>query len=1061
MFMSVVNKSTNFVYYLIAFLLLEVMVTLFLWSNYRLQHDALVNKYINEQQYTYEIITNLYGVVADTIYNEVINQPDIIALYQQAYMGEATTRQAIRETLYQQLAPAYTRLQQKNLRQLHFHLPDGTSFLRFHRPEKYGDSLLEVRYSVRLANTLKKPVQGFEEGRVFNGFRYVFPLFAEQTHIGSVEASIAFRAVNQEMNAISPQQYFDFMIKKSVMQNKVWNSERSHYESTRLSDQFVTETLPETALSLVNSPIALTRIKRINNLLWHREIDALLEREQAFLQTVSLADKDYIITFTPILNIQQEVAAYIVGYQENSALASTTRHFHLQMLLFTLGNTLLLGFIFNLSHNKQLAEQREADIRDSEEMFRQVSATSLDAIIVMDSLGKVVFWNPAAEQIFGYSAAEITGHDLHELISPAYYRDQQAVGLAAFQATGQGQYLNKVVELVGQRKNGAHFPAEVSITSVYLKNSWHAVGTVRDISERKATEQELRKLSRAVEQSASSIVITGLDGCIEFVNPAFCANTGYTPTEVLGNNPSILKSGLQEADIYQQLWHTLESGDVWKGELANKRKNGEIFWEFATISPIKDATGTATHYLAIKEDITQRKMVEAQLKNQNIELRLKNEQLDAFTRQVEALQAQKLYQLNQAYERFMPHQFLKLLSKASVTEVELGDQIEQEMTILFADIRDFTTLSENMTPQETFNFINEYLRQMEPIIRQYGGFIDKYIGDAIMALFPEADAAVQAGIEMLNTLQNYNVNRLSDNKTPIQIGIGINTGALMLGTVGGEKRMDGTVISDAVNLASRLEGLTKTYHTAFLISQSTLARLPDPAQYRIRLLDNVRVKGKSEIVTIYEVFDASEAAQILLKQQTLTHFESGVKLFHDKQYQKAYQVFEKVLALSQQDEPAHIYLQRCEQALNLTAPISPTVLVVDDSPSNVKILYHLLRRYGFEVLVAENGESAIKIAEQSLPHLILLDVMMPEMDGFTTCTHLKQQRVTQAIPVIFITALDETDYKIKGFHLGAVDYVTKPFQQQELLARVNTHINLRHMHQQLQERLDNPTMLAA
>ncbi|EDN72477.1 adenylate/guanylate cyclase [Beggiatoa sp. SS] len=142
---------------------------------------------------------------------------------------------------------------------------------------------------------------------------------------------------------------------------------------------------------------------------------------------------------------------------------------------------------------------------------------------------------------------------------------------------------------------------------------------------------------------------------------------------------------------------------------------------------------------------------------------------------------QEITDLNKAYERFVPHEFLRLLNKRSVVDVALGDQVEKEMTILFSDIRGFTALSEKMSPQENFNFINTYLSQMEPIITQYQGFIDKYIGDAIMALFPgQADEAVQGSIAMLKQLVEYNQQRQSAGLDPIAIGIGLNTGALML-----------------------------------------------------------------------------------------------------------------------------------------------------------------------------------------------------------------------------------------------------------------------------------------
>ncbi|EDN71844.1 adenylate/guanylate cyclase [Beggiatoa sp. SS] len=218
---------------------------------------------------------------------------------------------------------------------------------------------------------------------------------------------------------------------------------------------------------------------------------------------------------------------------------------------------------------------------------------------------------------------------------------------------------------------------------------------------------------------------------------------------------------------------------------------------------------------------------------------------------------------------------------------------------MFCDIREFTSISEKMTPKEIFEFINAYLGQMEPIIIEHHGIIDKYIGDAIMALFPtSADDAVRGGIAMLKRLTQYNKQLQRSGFKPMRIGIGINTGHLMLGTVGGQNRMDGTVIADAVNLASRVEGLTKTYGTALLITEHTYRKLAEPLEYHVRVIDAVKVKGKSEVVTVYEIYDADPPEMLALKEQSRNEFEDGFVLYHDDAYQEAQAFFENIIQLN-------------------------------------------------------------------------------------------------------------------------------------------------------------------
>jgi class 3 adenylate cyclase len=271
-----------------------------------------------------------------------------------------------------------------------------------------------------------------------------------------------------------------------------------------------------------------------------------------------------------------------------------------------------------------------------------------------------------------------------------------------------------------------------------------------------------------------------------------------------------------------------------------------------------------------------------------------------------------LTELNQAFERFVPRQFLQILDKKSIIDVKLGDQVQQEMSVLFSDIRDFTTLSESMTPQDNFNFINAYLSRLEPAITANQGFIDKYIGDAIMALFSgEADNAVKAGIDMLHRLTEYNQHRAASGYVPIKIGIGINTGSLILGTVGGKNRMDSTVISDAVNLASRIESLTKQYGVSILISHETFQSLPDSNQYAIRLIDRVKVKGKSKAVSIFEVFDADPPETYEGKVATRMLFEEALILYHCQKLRDAERLFAECLRRNPTDTAAQIYQQRC------------------------------------------------------------------------------------------------------------------------------------------------------
>lgn len=203
-----------------------------------------------------------------------------------------------------------------------------------------------------------------------------------------------------------------------------------------------------------------------------------------------------------------------------------------------------------------------------------------------------------------------------------------------------------------------------------------------------------------------------------------------------------------------------------------------------------------------------------------------------------------------AARRFVPDDFLRELGHVDIAEVQLGDQVEREMAVLFSDIRSFTSLSEGMTPGETMTFINEYLANAGPIVREHGGFIDKYIGDAIMALFKDPDAALRAAVGLQDALHRFNETRRARGQRPVAIGVGVHAGKLMLGTVGEVQRIDTTVIADAVNVASRVEGLTKTYGVGIVVTDDLVHSLREKRD-DLRELGETHVKGLERTILVY------------------------------------------------------------------------------------------------------------------------------------------------------------------------------------------------------------------
>ncbi|MCF6365808.1 MAG: PAS domain S-box protein [Bacteroidales bacterium] len=278
-------------------------------------------------------------------------------------------------------------------------------------------------------------------------------------------------------------------------------------------------------------------------------------------------------------------------------------------------NNILLDNDSKMSVYHDITDRKKAEIelKESEEKFKAITNSANDAIILINNEGKVEFWNKAAQKIFGYTEKEIINKHLHSILPLSKYKEVANKAFEKFRHTGEGNVINKTIELQAVRKSGETFPIELSLSAIKIKDLWNAIGIVKDITERKKTEQEILKLSTAIEQNPLTIAITDTAGNLEYVNPNFTKLTGYGKEEVLGKNPRILKTDKTKKETYTDLWQAITKGKIWKGELINKKKDGTHFIEKAIISPIINDANEITNYIAIKEDITEQKKVKQAL----------------------------------------------------------------------------------------------------------------------------------------------------------------------------------------------------------------------------------------------------------------------------------------------------------------------------------------------------------------------------------------------------------------------------------------------------------------
>jgi len=280
-----------------------------------------------------------------------------------------------------------------------------------------------------------------------------------------------------------------------------------------------------------------------------------------------------------------------------------------------------------------------------------------------------------------------------------------------------------------------------------------------------------------------------------------------------------------------------------------------------------------------------------------------------------------ILRIHMVTQKFVPHEFIHSLGKEVLTDVKLGDQVEKIVTVLFSDIRNYTTLSERMTPEENFNFVSSFNMRMGPIIRKHHGFINQYLGDAIMAIFPnQAADGLAAAVEMQKAVQDFNKERQSNNQSTIQIGVGMHTGSLIMGITGDENRLDATTISDTVNTASRLESLTKYYKASIILSDETFRQLQHTEKFHLRNLGKVQVKGKLAPVGIYECFSGNKKEEIDKKEKTLFAFNKGMSEYLNKLFADAIDSFNEVIHSHPEDLTAQFFIDKAARYIHDGVP---------------------------------------------------------------------------------------------------------------------------------------------
>lgn len=340
-------KSTTYLYALLAIVLLSIglYIPAYLFLNQQKDEKTQLHfsNQISQTAIELEAIKNSYDLVSKSIFDNVINKEKVVSLVKKANAQDDVGKGILRQELYTMLLPLYKNLSAQGIKQLHFHLKNSVSFLRFHRPDKFGDSLEGVRYSINKVNRTFKPEHGFEEGRVFNGFRHVYPLIYKNKFAGTVEVSYSFNALRDEQMKLSSASY-DFILLKEIISEKVWKSELTNYTNCLLSPLYLQEKI--SLIQPKQSDFTQEQLKLINENIAVQANQKLLSQVEFLLHT-KLQGKNVLVVFIPILNVENKQVAYFISYSYDKILSNIEKTYQIELYL-AIFTSIILSILFVL-----------------------------------------------------------------------------------------------------------------------------------------------------------------------------------------------------------------------------------------------------------------------------------------------------------------------------------------------------------------------------------------------------------------------------------------------------------------------------------------------------------------------------------------------------------------------------------------------------------------------------------------------------------------------------------------------------------------------------------------
>lgn len=604
---ATINYAKYF-YSIVLMIVVFAFVTIYNLYIYKLKiQESYHQNNLITQKIAFDSSIDKFRLIATYIYDKEINKQEVLEfLYKSINSKEEDDRRYYKGLFYRTLYPVFDYARKDGIRQIHFQTRDNKSFLRFHNPSKFGDDLSNIRESIKYVNDNQIRVNIFETGKVLSGFRNIFPLSYAGEHIGSVEVSLSLKLMIDSLQNLDNRKEYHFILNKDFVESKIFEQQKYLYTQSIISSDFLEED-SKSVLADSSKPFSDLAEKINKEISKNKKIQNSLKEKKSLSEILELNNKKYDVVFLPLKGINDKVEGYLISYSEANNIPTIITYFSFFVFIIIFGCFLVLILL-------KIIKDKTENLKDERNWFFQINNSLSEGLYVTDLNSIIKYINPIACEILGYKEDELIGKNAHyqfhhhEKNNYSQKKDCNILNKINLNEIFQSD------EEYFRLKNGNLIPVEINAQKLIYNKNHQTITTFRDLTVKKELENKKNLLQTALNFCSDSIIITDENANVEWANPAFEKLTGYKLEEIEGKKPKeFIKSGLQSQDFYEQMWDTLLSKNPWKGELINKRKDNSLYHEELSITPVLGLRNQIKHFIAVKQDITDKKYKEKEV----------------------------------------------------------------------------------------------------------------------------------------------------------------------------------------------------------------------------------------------------------------------------------------------------------------------------------------------------------------------------------------------------------------------------------------------------------------